>query len=101
MAARASGEPLDIERRGRISRARIEGASVRVLGSIDHFKDRLDAFETRPARIGPVPVDKIDYFGGRVDAGFDAAPFSTVVFVTSSSAGAISEEAPDSASIVG
>jgi hypothetical protein len=70
---RAAGGPFDDERCGRNIEPGVERASVRVFGFIDHTKDRLDAFEARPAWIGPVAADPIEHLGGRVFAGFDAA----------------------------
>jgi hypothetical protein len=92
MAARAGGEPFDVEQRAGDVESGVESASVRVFGSIDGAKDRLDALEARPTRIGSLALEPIDDLRGRIEAGFDAAvPFSTVVLETSSSAGAVSK----------
>ena len=92
MAARTGGEPFDVERSAGDVEPGVESASVRVFGSIDDAKDRLDAFEARPTRIGSLALEPIDDLRGGIEAGFDAAvAFLDLVLETISSAGTVAK----------
>jgi len=88
MAAHAAGDAFDIERGGRDVVVDIEAAAIGVFGAGVDLRDALDVLEARLARIASLRRYPVDFAGGGIGARLDPA-FSTVVWLTSSSAGAV------------
>ena len=90
VAARAPGNTLDVERRRTDIVVGIEGAPIGVFGAGKDLDDGLDVGETRLARVASAAENPIDDAGSRIGAvSMRPCPFSTVVLVTVSAAGAV------------
>ena len=73
MAARTSGDALDVERRGGDIVAGIGAAAIGVFDAGIDLDDGLDVVEARLARIASLRCNPIDLAGGSVGARLDPA----------------------------